>query len=177
MKRLIEKLEKQIPEFIRDLEKRFGPRDAKFELGRINPPSNGPYISDPSTSRIIDIYLTEDALRCPDEKRARWQLAHECVHLIDPHKNPTNFLEEGLATWYQNYKFGREFAECTGHYADAEKLVCRFMDILPAAIRKIRKDRRLAIGDIPRDVLVQYCPQIEEEVAQKLVADFPKRTP
>jgi len=52
---------------------------------------------------------------------AHWQLAHECVHLIDPHKDPTNFLEEGLATWYQNQK--AEGFENSKSYKRAENLV------------------------------------------------------
>ena len=157
-----------------DLQERFGSRDSNFEFGRILL-GRGPHISCPSISRIIDIHLTETALvSWPDETLARWQLAHECLHLIDPHKNPTNVLEEGLATWYQYNKVTRKFAERGSSWDRAEKVVRPFMNTLPAAIRRIRKDLRLAIGDIPEDVLLQYCPEVGAE-AQKLTASFGAR--
>ena len=170
MRTRIERLYKQVPVFIRDLEGWLGPRDPEFEVGRIKPCLKNPHISCPRQSRIIDIYLTRGALEEADAMRAKWQLAHECLHLIDPHEVPTNVLEEGLATWYQ-YRVDPKFAERGSSWDEAAKLVTPFMGILPAAIMRIRKNLRLAIGDIPPDVLVQYCPEAER-VAQKLTARF-----
>ena len=155
-----------------DLEERFGPRDPNFEFGSILPGTGKrPHISCPRTSRI-NICLTKEALADSDEMWARWQLAHECVHLIDPHENPTNVLEEGLAVWYQNKKVTRQFADRDGPYAEAEDLVRPFVHTLPTAIRGIRTNLRLAIGDIPEDVLIKYCPEVKG-VAQELAARFP----
>lgn len=193
MERRIERLEKQVPGFIRDLEKRFGPRDPNFEFGCIDPEPKCPpetffrregitcvKLSTGScrfTGGVVDIRLTRKALKHPDKPLAKWELAHECLHLIDPYGGcnssgkplRTNVLEEGLATWYQNKKVPRQFAERS--YAEAEELVAPFMNTLPGAIRGIRQDLRLAIGDITEDVLIQYCPEVEK-VAQKLTARF-----
>ena len=155
----------------------FGPRDPKFEFGRILPGAE-PHIrfQIDSSRGPVDIHLTERALvKWRDETLGRWQLAHECLHLIDPHKNPTNVLEEGLATWYQNKnvprQLARKFADGEGPYAEAETLVKPFMDTLPGAIRRIRKEGRWAIGDIPANVLIQYCPELGSK-AYKLAARF-----
>ena len=104
--------------FLAELEGLFGPRDRSFTLLGIDiceTPNNHPHLWFPSTgvapddvtrrSSHIVIHLGPDALT--DPARARWQLAHECVHLLDPWNErvdgePTNCLEEGLASWYQN---------------------------------------------------------------------------
>ena len=163
-------LEKEVPRFMADLEERFGLRDPQFKFGRILL-GRWPHISCPRKSRIIDICLTKEALEDPDETWAKWQLAHECLHLIDPHEDPTNVLEEGLAVWYQNKKVTRQFADHEGPYAEAEKLATPFINTLHVAIRRIRQERRLAIGDIPANVLIRFCPEVEG-VAQELTRRF-----
>ena len=105
-------------QYLADIEHRFGPRDCSFALVGIDidrTPGNVPRIWFPDSgiasgdgqrrSRHIVIRLGPNALT--DPARARWQLAHECFHLLDPWNpkvdgRPTNMLEEGLATWYQN---------------------------------------------------------------------------
>ena len=192
MERRIERLEKQVPEFIRDLEEMFGPRDPKFEFGRIAPECPPTTFfrkkgitcvkrmgSCRFTGGVVDIHLTREALEHPCKTLSRWQLAHECLHLIDPYGGcnssgeplRTNVLEEGLATWYQNNRVVCRDCVVSRSYSDAENLVTPFMETLPGAIRRIRRDRRLAIGDIPEDVLIQYCPKVKG-VAQKLTARF-----
>lgn len=176
MERRIQVLEKQVPGFLGDLENMFGRRGTRFEFGRILLGAE-PHIhfQIDSSRGPVDILLTEMALALwPDETLARWQLAHEYLHLIDPHKCPTNILEEGLAVCYQNKKVTRQFADREGPYAAAEELVRPFAHTLAAAIRRIRKDHRLAIGDIPEDVLLQYCPEVGAR-AQKLTARFRSR--
>ena len=151
MREKVQILEEKVPWFVRDLEEMFGPSNPNFEFGCIRPAPQGdsPHVHfrNDSSGGVVDICLTEEALQSLTEAWSTWQLAHECLHLIDPHKNPTNVLEEGLATYYQNDKVCRDFAECTGSYAEAEKLVEPFMKTLPDAIKKIRKECRVAIGD------------------------------
>ena len=171
---LLEKLEKEVPGFLRDLEKMFGPRNPNFEFGGIKQGEKGedPHIRfrRDASGGVVDIYLTENALEDPDKTWAKWQLAHECLHLIDPHKNPTNVLEEGLATYHQNDKVPRKcvISKC---YVDAESLVKSFMKTLPDAIKRLRKECSVAIGDITEDVLIQYCPEVGAR-AQALTASF-----
>ena len=105
-------------QFLADIERRFGPRDRSFTLAGIDigrSQGKPPHLRFPDTgiapddaerrSRHIVIRLGPNALT--DPVRARWQLAHECFHLLDPWNEradgrPANWLEEGLAAWYQN---------------------------------------------------------------------------
>ena len=47
----------------------------------------------------VDVWVS----KWSDHSRAGWDLAHECVHLLDPiMEKYATYLEEGLATWYQD---------------------------------------------------------------------------
>ena len=84
---------------------------------------------------------------------------------------PTNWLEEGLAAWYQNIRVPEaEYHE--GPYAVAEELVRPLMDELPHAVKRIRRELRLRIGDISPAVLRAYCPGFTEETSLKLCQPF-----
>ncbi len=102
--------------YLRKVEDLFGPRDSSYCFLGIDfhgpnlPPRNWfpdsgiPLGSNEHRSKHIVIHLTVNTIGDPE--RAKWPLAHECFHLLDPW-NPsvegeyTNVLEEGLATWYQ----------------------------------------------------------------------------
>ena len=174
-------------EYLADIEQRFGPRDRSFTVTGIDideTPGRQPCLWFPDSgippgdaqrrSRHVVIRLGRAALT--DLARARWQLAHECVHLLDPWNpkvdgRPTNWLEEGLAAWYQNIRVPEaEYHE--GPYAVAEELVRPLMDELPHAVKRIRRELRLRIGDISPAVLRAYCPGFTEETSLKLCQPF-----
>ncbi len=178
-------------QYMADIEHRFGPRDRSFALVGIDidrTPGNVPHIWFPDSgiapddgqrrSRHIVIRLGPNALTNPS--RARWQLAHECFHLLDPWNvqvdgRPTNMLEEGLATWYQNHSVPEaELHE--GLYATAEDLVRPLMDELPHAITRIRRELRLRIGEITPDILRDHCPGRSEETLRQLCRPFSSQT-
>ena len=82
-------------EFITEIEHIFGPRDPSFTYLGIEMdatpgaipmnwfPDAGKPLSDPDhPTRHVLIRLTENALN--NANIAKWQLAHECVHLLDP---------------------------------------------------------------------------------------------
>ena len=173
--------------FLAGIEHRFGPRDRSFTLVGIvidRTPSNPPQLWFPDSgilhgdpkgrSRHVVIRLAPNALT--DPVRARWQLAHECVHLLDPWNEKvegcsTNWLEEGLATWYQNSNVPERKCH-EDRYAKAEELVRPLKDHLPEAITRIRQEQRLRMGEIPSDSLRDYCPGMSEETARKLCQRF-----
>jgi len=174
-------------QFLADIERKFGHRDRSFTLVGIDidktpgtspclwfPYSGIPHGDAGERSRHIVIRLSSNALTSP--LHARWQLAHECVHLIDPWNpgvdgRPTNWLEEGLATWFQNTHVPK--AAChEGLYADAQKLVEPFIGGLQPAVRRIRLERRLRIGDFTPDVLRDYCPKLPPGREYKLCQPF-----
>ena len=173
--------------FLVDIERLFGPRDHSFtlvgiEIGRTpgQPPrlwypdiGIGP--GDPEArSRHAVIRLAPNALA--DPARARWQLAHECIHLLDPWNErvdggPASWFEEGLAAWYQNSRVP-EAAHHEGPYALAEDLVAPLMGELPDAVNRIRRERGLRISAITPDVLWEYCPGFSEETLLRLCQPF-----
>ena len=173
--------------FLADIESWFGPRDRSFTLVGIDidrTPGNPPRLWFPDSgipaddaekrSKHIVIRLSQNALFHP--VRAKWQLAHECVHLLDPwcprvDGRPTNLLEEGLATWYQNSRVPK--AAChEGLYALAEKLVKPLMAKLPNAVKRIREEHKIRIGEITPDVLLAYYPEMDRDISRKLCQPF-----
>ena len=173
--------------FIADIERLFGPRDRSFTLVGVDidrTPGKAPHLWFPDSgippddaerrSRHVVVRLGPNALNNPN--RARWQLAHECFHLLDPWNEkadgrPTNCLEEGLAAWYQNSRVPEaEYHE--GSYAKAEELVRPLIDFLPSSVKRIRRESQLRIGEITPDVLQAYCPGISTEVSQELCQPF-----
>ena len=174
-------------QLLSDIECMFGPRDHSFTLvgidldstpgasPRLWYPDSGIAPDDPDRrSRHVIIRLTSNALI--ELTRARWQLAHECFHLLDPWNEqvdgrPSSWLEEGLASWYQNSRVPEaEWHE--GLYALAEDLVTPLMNELPKAIKLIRRERGLRISAITPDVLREYCPGPSEETLLKLCQPF-----
>lgn len=177
--------------FIADIECLFGPRDRSFTLIGIvidRTPGNLPQLWFPDSgippgdvegrSKHVVIRLSRNALT--DSARARWQLAHECVHVLDPWNlrvdgRPASWLEEGLATWYQNTRVPE--AEChEGLYAVAEDLIRPLMAYLPGAVRSIRQERKLRISEIIPDVLRSYCPGISNQTSWRLCQPFSNQT-
>ena len=173
--------------FLADIEQLFGPRDPSFTMlgfeidatpgarPHLWYPDSGIASDDPARrSRHIVIRLTSNALI--DPARARWQLAHECFHLLDPWNErvdgrPATWLEEGLAAWFQNSRVP-EAEHHEGLYALAENLVTCLMDELPNAVELIRRERRLRISEITPDVLRKYCPRFNDEMLLKLCRPF-----
>ena len=173
--------------FLGEVERMFGQRDPSFTLVGIEideTPGSFPRLWYPDSgiapddserrSRHVIIRLSRGALT--DPVRARWQLAHECFHLLDPWNQrvdgrPTNWLEEGLASWYQNNRVP-EAASREGSYAVAEGLVSPLMRRLPLAVRRLRQERRMRIDEITPGVLRDYCLGAGEEVLQHICEPF-----
>ena len=128
--------------FLDYLEHLFEPRDPSFPLIGIDidmTPGECPRLWYPDSgiaprhrlgqSRHADVRPAPNALN--DRVRARWQLAHSCVHLLDLENEkvdgrPANRLEEGLAVWYQNSRVPEaEYRE--GLYGATEDLVAPLM--------------------------------------------------
>ncbi len=173
--------------FLTEIEKLFGPRDPKFTyVGlEIDTTHNAkPQIWFPHTgypgretdepSRHVIIRLTESAQN--DANIAIWQLAHECVHLIDPWNIDTegrqpNMLEEGLAAWYQNTIV--QGVPYDPRYEAAKSLVEPYMPKLNAAIKHIRTQHNLRISAIDNsDLLLSHFPELDTKVADRLCQRF-----
>jgi len=148
--------------FVAQLEEQFGRRDQSFTLLGIEvvqnhrqpqlffPVSGIPPNDSAKRSRHIIIQLPPSVLDNP--ALARWHLAHECFHLLDPwcpqvDERSASRLEEGLATWFQNESvpgFPTEDAE----YDAAEALVRTYLDDLLLALKRIRVEEKIRISAI-----------------------------
>ena len=158
--------------YLSELERLFGQRDPTFTLLGIEiyrMPNAGPHLwfrggQDPP--KQIVIRLAPNA--APNPTLARWQLAHECVHLLDPtviaKEGPTILLEEGLAEWFQN-TYVPEAAFRAGECA--QDLVEPIMEQLSEAIRKIRSSG-VRLTDIDPSLLREHLPDMSKEMARTL---------
>ena len=174
--------------FIAELERQLGPRDPNFTYVGLEfdtTPCVQPHISFLNTgypghetkngSNHIVIRLTADAQT--DANLAIWQLARQCVHLIDPWNiktegRPTNYLEEGLAAWYQNTIIQNIPIDNPEH-AKAKALVEPHMPDLAATIKHLRTNHnhRISAIDDP-DLLLRHYPDIDSSTAKNLVGKF-----
>lgn len=133
----------------------------------------------------MEVHIGRSAWRDRDKQRATWQLAHECVHLLDPkpHKPYGNALEEGLATWFQlepryheswlHFYIARNSHKLGGPYAEARGLVATAIPF--GLIRAVRKARSTGarIGDMnPDDLAPHLPPGATAEYVERLCGTF-----
>ena len=175
--------------FLTEIEKLFGPRDPKFTYvglefdtthdakPRIWFPHTGyPGRETNEPSRHVNIRLTGNAQN--DANLAIWQLAHECVHLIDPWNievegRQSNVLEEGLATWYQNTIVQGVSLDDDPSYKEAKSLVEPYMPELAETVKHIRTQHSVRIGDIENpDLLLKHSPDMDPKTAENLCRYF-----
>ena len=129
----------------------------------------------------MDILITKYPWEHRSPDQGPWQIAHECVHLLDPsEKGTANVLEEGLATWFQNEptyhdeRVRRYIAKNDKHlpaYLEAQELVRHSLPDILQAVKTLRAsgDR---IGDIKADMLAPLLPNAETGTAERLCALF-----
>ena len=174
--------------FIAELERLLGSRDPKFTYTGLEfdtTPNASPHIwflktGYPGHETDLDpthitIRLTEAAQN--DANLAIWQLAHECVHLIDPWNTkregrPSNYLEEGLATWYQNTII-QDIPNTLPQYVEAKSLIEPYMSELAGTVKHLRTEHNLRISAIDDpELLLRHCPEMDAQVAEALCQRF-----
>ena len=175
--------------FLTEIEKLFGPRDPKFTYvglefdtshdakPRIWFPHTGyPGRETNEPSRHVNIRLTGNAQN--DANLAIWQLAHECVHLIDPWNievegRQSTVLEEGLAVWYQNTIVQGVSLDDDPSYKVAKSLVEPYMPGLAETIKhlRIRHGVRISAIDDP-GLLLRHFSEMDTKVANDLCQRF-----
>ena len=172
-------------ECVGEAERLFGERDERYGFPTIERRTDGessPFL-DVKRKPELTVFLPESCLVNDDLSEARWHIAHEAVHVLDPHCNPTSYLEEGLASWFQNEKVKEYRGPRSRPWFDAEQLVIPWMHVLPGALKRFRNRQRklreeekrwTKLGDMSETMLVCCCPEVGEKVDQ-LVARFPKR--
>ena len=178
--------------YLKRIERLLGPRDSRFVLGTIGladckePDGENPRTYFPNGYSlcggcVVDILIT----KCPWERfspdQGRWQVAHECVHLLDPVIGGTaNVLEEGLATWFQDEPRFHSTAvrqyiqKNTGHtpkYLRARDLVRSYAPDLQRAVKTIRS-HGVPISSIMPELLIHHLPQMKLEDSKELCLMF-----
>ena len=174
--------------FLAEIERQLGLRDPNFTYVGLEfdtTPNANPHISFLNTgypghetengSNHILIRLTANAQN--NANLAIWQLAGQCAHLIDPWNietegQPTNYLEEGLATWYQNtiiQNIPLDYPE----QAKAKSLVESHMPNLATTIKHLRTNHNLRISAIDNpDLLLRHSRDMDTKIAEKLCQRF-----
>lgn len=173
--------------FLNEIETLLGPRDRNFTYVGLEfdtTPDAKPHIWFPhvghpdrdrdKTSNHIIIRLTEQAQS--DANLAIWQLARQCVHLIDPwnietENRPTNYLEEGLAIWYQTTIIQNIPLEPP--YDEAKSQVQPHMPQLAQTIKHLRTKHNLRISEIDDpELLLRHYPNMNTKTAEDLCSRF-----
>ena len=130
-------------------ERYFGSRNPDWTLGAIrrNPSGDYPQIHLYPESGYVDIFLSS-RLDEGDLPAVLYELAHECVHLLDPNLiQDGTFLCEGLASWFQ-VQVSDNMRPTDPHYVEALEAVERLMPRLRDAVRDRRVHRRIPMHHI-----------------------------
>ena len=175
--------------YIVRLEEMFGPRDPNFVFGSIKrstdkdgmPQTYFPIGYSRKWVCLVDLHISPWPYdkQCLDQ--ATWQIAHECVHLLDPGcLGGASVLEEGLATWFQDeesyhpdfvHEYIRRNSPHTPHYAEAKELVLSCMPHLIEAVRKIRSNG-IRLSDFEPQLLIPLLPCVDDAVVSRLCTPF-----
>ena len=83
-------LNQQVPHYLNILESKFGPCDPRFKFGSVQKSQNNiPHNSFPNGYSedggcVVDICIGAQPWKHCNYGHGTWQVAHECVHLLDP---------------------------------------------------------------------------------------------
>jgi hypothetical protein len=163
----------QFGRMIEEVEALFGPRNRDYTILGIEFSGSIPQIWFPFDCRHIAIQLGEPSMK--DAKRARFQLAHETVHLLDPVvAGSATVLEEGLATYYQlKYIHREDSTYSTGQpkYDSASRLASKLMAAQPDAVKVLRSQGK-RISALTVDELLGACSDLTRGEAMALAQTF-----
>ena len=182
-------LEERRNNYIEVLEALFGPCDPRFVPGRIKrtthvtgqPQTDYPFKYQVKGDCVVDIHISPEAYDNQYLNQATWQVAHECVHMLDPcRKGEANILEEGLAVWFQDeesyhpdfvQKFIRRNPCHHTNYAEAKELVSGCMPELVGAVFEIRS-RGLRLQNFEPRLLSPLLASVRDSVLIRLCEPF-----
>ena len=181
----VEFLEGQAYRYRTILQDMLGPFDCRFVFGSIKksideedvPQTNFPGGFHLNGGCVVDIHISSWPWENRSPDQGAWQVAHESVHLLDPGVGGSaTFLEEGLATWFQDEpKFHIEAVRAyiergvthTRHYKVARELVGSCMPTLVPVVKDIRS-LGVRIREITADMLSPRMPTVGRETIEHL---------
>lgn len=160
--------------FINSLESQIGWRDRQWGLLQTEFDDKNPYIFVYKPQNLVKICLSRAAKE--DWCAAIHELAHECVHVMNPINHAASFLEEGVAVW-----FSMKMAELAGTplcalldhldktpiYRAAYDLVLKLPDEPLCAAKKVRSECG-SLSAVTGDALSRIYPSLYMETIGKL---------
>lgn len=152
----------------------YGPRDASYTMLGIEFSIGPPQIWYPGSRKHVVVQLNITALQ--DNYLARYQLAHECIHLLSPTGGPHALvLEEGLAVAFAEDSVGPNSDGQTPtndpKYAAACRLVRTFISRYPDAIKRLRAIEP-GISKITPDRFRSEVPDLPPAITERLFLQY-----
>lgn len=153
-------------------EAEFGPRDKTFTILGIEFKDGIPQVWFPGNCTNVVVQLGHQAMQEPI--RALFQLAHECVHLLDPHPGGSSVLEEGTAM-----RFAHRYLAAVGcsmesgdpRYDTARQFVDQLIATRADAVKELRH-RHGPLRSVTAAQIKTVSPQLDAAIAQSLVQPF-----
>ncbi len=168
-------LASRLSALLNEVEQRFGSRDHLFTIVGIEFREGGvPQCWFPGNRKHVVIQLSTSCLA--DVRRSVFQLAHECVHLLNPVLSGTaSVLEEGLATLFSLQQtealFGSRYPVGDAAYERAAQLVGPLLRADAGAIQRLRSDGKSLSAVTAADVRNVY-PDLPDDHVDELCQRF-----
>ena len=157
---------------LNELETEYGLRNRSFTVLGMEFIHGAPRIWFPGNRNYIVIQLSADAMI--DRTKALFQVAHECVHLLDPVVfGEASVLEEGLATNVSLrciHRISPQYLTGDPKYDAANQHVTALLAKYPKVIRQLRKKYGLS-GFEPKR-LRGYCRGLPSSERELLAMPF-----
>ena len=158
-----------------------GQRHTEWILGVIRMDADTPSTYLWSVERVVDIRLSRNlvdkdgAFQLP---RPLWQLAHECIHLLEPTLGGTaHVFEEGIAAAFQESMIPLVRNDPDSKYEAARQLVEQYWNPFIGTVRSLR-ERGVLLSAMGYDVLRPLLPpEIPDENLAELTKPFSTWTP
>jgi hypothetical protein len=159
-------------------ERRFGARDPLFTVLDIKFWNNVPQTDPLWKHKRIVIFLGPEAQKRGIE--ARFQLAHECIHLLNPVLiQDVTVLEEGIATNFSLeyvHRYDRTYGldltkEYNKKYDAANRCAAKLLCLCPDSVKMLRS-KGVPLSSISASQLRDICPELSSELANVLTTQF-----
>jgi hypothetical protein len=162
---------------LRQAEARYGNRDSNKNISQPfyedkNKKFGGraPFILNSLDGTSASAILSENAANY--WPTALYELAHETIHLLNPIKGYTNYLEEGVAVAFsleamKEYTNHQPLPEPTPHYRRALELVKMLPNDFNSAIYAIR-EKCGSLGAATHEDLILLFPTLDPKIAKEL---------
>ena len=160
-------------------EEKYGIRDTSYSICGVSYTEEGfphtwfPFLS----SKVVGIRVMDICKN--DINRGLYQLAHEIIHCLCPHRGiNANVFEEGLATHFaaeymDEYEKQPDWhpAETDYKYVLALKCIKKAFEIDPNIVTKlVAKERNFV--NITEDMILEVSPEFPRDLAKILTTDF-----